>query len=221
MKYSPALNAPKKEKLSLFEIQGLNFEAVQESKNETQGKVANYKYDEGTIIRDLKDNNLRSSAFSAIVKQYSQKIYWHVRNMVLSHDDTNDIVQNTFMKAWNNIEKFRGDSLISTWLYRIAINETLTFLGKKQNNIPLDSPEGAVAEQLESDTYFSGNKADALLREAVAQLPEKQRIAFNMKYFENMKYEEISEILGTSVGALKASYHIAVKKIETYLNDKG
>lgn len=221
MKYSPALNAPKKEKLSLFEIQGLNFEAVQESKSETQGKVANYKYDEGTIIRDLKDNNLRSSAFSAIVKQYSQQIYWHVRNMVLSHDDTNDIVQNTFMKAWNNIEKFRGDSLISTWLYRIAINETLTFLGKKQNNIPLDSPEGAVAEQLESDTYFSGNKADALLREAVAQLPEKQRIAFNMKYFENMKYEEISEILGTSVGALKASYHIAVKKIETYLNDKG
>lgn len=221
MKYSPALNAPKKEKLSLFEIQGLNFEAVQESKNETQGKVANYKYDEGTIIRDLKDNNLRSSAFSAIVKQYSQQIYWHVRNMVLSHDDTNDIVQNTFMKAWNNIEKFRGDSLISTWLYRIAINETLTFLGKKHNNIPLDSPEGAVAEQLESDTYFSGNKADALLREAVAQLPEKQRIAFNMKYFENMKYEEISEILGTSVGALKASYHIAVKKIETYLNDKG
>ena len=183
--------------------------------------MANYKYDEGAIIRDLKDNNLRSSAFSAIVKQYSQQIYWHVRNMVLSHDDTNDIVQNTFMKAWNSIEKFRGYSLISTWLYRIAINETLTFLGKKQNNIPLDSPEGAVAEQLESDTYFSGNKADALLREAVAQLPEKQRIAFNMKYFENMKYEEISEILGTSVGALKASYHIAVKKIETYLNDKG
>ena len=219
MKYSPALNAPKKEKLSLFEIQGLNFEAVQESKSETQGKVANYKYDEGTIIRDLKDNNLRSSAFSAIVKQYSQQIYWHVRNMVLSHDDTNDIVQNTFMKAWNNIEKFRGDSLISTWLYRIAINETLTFLGKKQNNIPLDSPEGAVAEQLESDTYFSGNKADALLREAVAQLPEKQRIAFNMKYFENMKYEEISEILGTSVGALKASYHIAVKKIESFLEE--
>ena len=181
----------------------------------------NNRYNEETIIRNLKNDNLRSSAFTAIVKQYSQPIYWHVRNMVLSHEDTNDIVQNTFMKAWDNIEKFRGESLISTWLYRIAINETLTFLGRKQNNVPIDSPEGVVAELLESDTYFCGNRADALLREAVAKLPEKQRMTFNMKYFENMKYEEISEILGTSVGALKASYHIAVKKIETYLNDKG
>ena len=109
---------------------------------------------------------------------------------------------------------------ISTWLYRIAINETLTFLNKNRCTlVSLDTPEGAIAEQLESDTYFSGNKADALLREAVAQLPEKQRIAFNMKYFEEMKYEEMSDILGTSIGALKASYHIAVKKIEKFIEE--
>lgn len=140
--------------------------------------------------------------------------------MVLSHDDANDIVQNTFIKAWSNIDKFRGDSQISTWLYRIAINETLTFINKRHNNISLDSTEGSIAEQLEDDSFFCGDKADALLREAVALLPEKQRMTFNMKYFENMKYEEISDILGTSIGALKASYHIAVKKIEAYLEEK-
>lgn len=177
------------------------------------------RYNEKTILKQLKDSNLREAAFTCIVRQYSQQIYWHVRNMVLSHDDADDILQNTFIKAWNNIEKFRGDALISTWLYRIAINETLTFLDKKQNNISIDSPEGSIAKQLEDDTHFNGDKADALLREAVSKLPEKQRIAFNMKYFENMKYEEISDILGTSVGALKASYHIAVKKIETYLEE--
>ena len=138
--------------------------------------------------------------------------------MVLSHDDTNDIVQNCFIKAWNSIESFRGEAQISTWLYRIAINETLSFLAKSRNNtVSLDTPEGAIAEQLESDSYFSGTRADALLQEAVSRLPDKQRLTFNMKYYENMKYEEISTILGTSVGALKASYHIAVKKIEEFL----
>ena len=140
--------------------------------------------------------------------------------MVLSHDDTNDIVQNCFIKAWNSIENFRGESQISTWLYRIAINETLSFLAKNQNStVSLDTPEGAIAEQLESDSYFSGTRADALLQEAVSRLPDKQRLTFNMKYYENMKYEEISKILGTSVGALKASYHIAVKKIEEFLEN--
>ena len=175
-------------------------------------------YNEAEILAALRDKNKRADAFTAIVKQYSQQIYWHVRRMVLSHDDTNDIVQNCFIKAWNSIESFRGEAQISTWLYRIAINETLSFLAKSRNNtVSLDTPEGAIAEQLESDSYFSGTRADALLQEAVSRLPDKQRLTFNMKYYENMKYEEISTILGTSVGALKASYHIAVKKIEDFL----
>lgn len=178
-------------------------------------------YNEEDIIARLKDEKERAAAFSVIVNRYSQQIYWHIRRMVLSHDDTDDLVQNTFIKAWTNIDKFRGDSKISTWLYRIAINETLNFLGKNQNNIvSINSPEGAIAEQLESDTHFNGEKADALLQEAIHRLPEKQRLTFNMKYYDEMKYEEMSEILGTSVGALKASYHIAVKKIEDYINSQ-
>ena len=183
--------------------------------------MAENNYNEKRIIMQLKDENLRSTAFSLVVKQYSQKIYWHIRHMVLSHEDADDIVQETFIKAWTNIDKFRGDSLISTWLYRIAINETLTFLNKNSiSTVSIDTPEGAIAEMLESDTFFNGNRADALFREAIQRLPDKQRLVFNMKYFEEMKYEEMSEILDTSVGALKASYHIAVKKIEDFLNKK-
>lgn len=178
-------------------------------------------YNEEDIIARLKDKKERAAAFSVIVNRYSQQIYWHIRRMVLSHDDANDLVQNTFIKAWTSIDNFRGDSKISTWLYRIAINETLNFLGKNKNNIvSINSPEGAIAEQLESDIHFNGERADALLQEAIHRLPEKQRLAFNMKYYEEMKYEEMSEILGTSVGALKASYHIAVKKIEDYINSQ-
>lgn len=177
-------------------------------------------YNEEDIIARLKDEKERAAAFSVIVNRYSQQIYWHIRRMVLSHEDTDDLVQNTFIKAWTNIDKFRGDSQISTWLYRIAINETLNFLNKNRNNtVSINSPEGAIADQLESDPFFNGERADVLFSEAVSRLPEKQRLAFNMKYFENMKYEEMSEILGTSVGALKASYHIAVKKIEDYLEN--
>ena len=177
-------------------------------------------YNEEDIIARLKDEKERAAAFSVIVNRYSQQIYWHIRRMVLSHEDTDDLVQNTFIKAWTNIDKFRGDSQISTWLYRIAINETLNFLNKNRNNtVSINSPEGAIADQLESDPFFNGERADVLFSEAVSRLPDKQRLAFNMKYFENMKYEEMSEILGTSVGALKASYHIAVKKIEDYLEN--
>ena len=141
--------------------------------------------------------------------------------MVLEHEDANDIVQNTFIKAWTNIGNFQGKSKISTWLYRIAINETLTFLGKNRSTyISLDSPEGAIAEQLESDTYFCGDRANAMLQEAIARLPEKQRLVFILKYYDEMKYENMSKILDTSVGALKASYHIAVKKIEDYLGER-
>ena len=178
-------------------------------------------YNEKAIIANLKDSNLRSAAFSLIVERYSKIIYWHIRNMVLSHADADDLVQETFIKAWNNIDSFRGESRISTWLYRIAINETLSFLKKRQiETVAIDNAELNIAETIESDTYFSGSRADALFREAVSLLPEKQRIIFNMKYFEEMKYEEISDILGTSVGALKASYHIAVKKIEKFIEEQ-
>jgi RNA polymerase sigma-70 factor (ECF subfamily) len=181
--------------------------------------VAN-KRNEQMILAQLKDSTLRNAAFSLVVERYSKQIYWHIRNMVLSHDDTNDLVQETFIKAWNSIEKFRGDSQISTWLYRIAINETLAFLKKRQiETIPLDNEEHDFIGTIESDAYFCGDKADALFRKAIGTLPEKQRLIFNMKYYEEMKYEEISEILGTSVGALKASYHIAIKKIETFIKD--
>ena len=182
--------------------------------------VPRKEYNEDIIIAQLKSENLKAAAFSAIVNEHSESIYWHIRRMVLVHDDANDIVQNTFIKAWINIDSFQGKSKISTWLFRIAINETLTFLNKNQNtHLSLNTPEGAVAEMLESDTFFCGDRADAKFQEAVARLPEKQRLVFNMKYFSEMKYEEMSDMLGTSVGALKASYHIAVKKIEEYLGE--
>ena len=177
-------------------------------------------YNEQEIIAQLKNPDLRGQAFSAIVKQHSSEIYWLTRRMVLTHDDADDLVQETFVKAWINIERFQGRSKISTWLYRIAINETLTFLEKNRNNtISLNSPEGAIANSIESDAHFCGDRADALFHEAIGRLPHKQRTTFIMKYFDEMKYEEISQILGTSTGALKASYHIAVKKIEQFLKD--
>ena len=175
---------------------------------------------EQKILEQLKDRTLRNSAFSFVVEKYSPKIYWHIRNMVLSHDDANDLVQETFIKAWNSLDTFRGEAHISTWLYRIAINETLTFLKKRQiETVPIDSDEYDIAGTIESDAYFCGDSTDILFRKAIETLPEKQRLVFNMKYFEEMKYEEISDILGTSIGALKASYHIAVKKIEKFIEE--
>ena len=178
------------------------------------------EFDETEILQELKKPSTQSAAFSKIVQRYSEPLYWHIRRMVLSHDDTNDLMQNTFVKAWTGIDSFRGDSQLSTWLYRIAINETLTFLSKRQQSIPIDSPEASVVEQLESDTYFNGDRAETNFQEALSKLPPKQRMVFNMKYYDEMKYEEISDILGTSVGALKASYHIAVKKIEEFLKEE-
>ena len=155
------------------------------------------KFDEKEILQELKQPSTQSAAFSKIVQKYSEPLYWHIRRMVLSHDDTNDLMQNTFIKAWSSIDTFRGESHLSTWLYRIAINETLTFLNKRKQTIPIDSPEASVVEQLESDTYFNGDQAEAKFQEALQKLPPKQRMVFNMKYYEEMKYEEISEILNT------------------------
>ena len=178
------------------------------------------KYNEKEVIALLQEPSRQREAFERIVNEYSEQLYWQIRHMVLSHDDTNDLLQNTFIKAWAGIDNFRGDSQISTWLYRIAINETLTVLNRRAQTISIDSPEASVVEQLESDTYFNGDYAEMKFQEALQSLPPKQRMVFNMKYYEEMKYEEMSELLGTSVGALKASYHIATKKIEEILKNK-
>ena len=157
-------------------------------------------------------------AFSLIVEQYSEKLYWTIRRLVLSHDDANDILQNSFIKAWTNLGEFQNKSKISTWLYRIATNEALDFL-RKQKNHPMDSASGdmIVASRLQADEYFDGDETQALLQEAIARLPEVQRTVFTLKYFDEMKYSEMSKVLGTAEGALKASYHIAVKKITEFL----
>ncbi len=185
--------------------------------------MAKMAYDEHRILEMLReDETSRRRAFESIVNNFSEQLYWQIRHMVISHDDANDILQNTFIKAWINIDSFMGYSRISTWLYRIAVNETLTFLNKQKTTVPIEADlddELNIADKLESDPYFDGDLTERQLQEAIASLPEKQRLVFNMKYFNEMKYEEISEVLGTTVGALKASFHIAVKKIEEYFNN--
>lgn len=171
------------------------------------------------LIKMIQTESTRREAFSIIVKEYSEQLYWQIRKIVLSHDDANDVLQNTFLKVWTNLDNFRGDSKLITWLYKIATNESITFLNKlrSQNHIPIDDTDNFLYSKLESDPYFDGDEAQLKLQKAILTLPEKQRIVFNMKYFEEMKYEEMSEVLDTSVGALKASYHHAVKKIEEFL----
>lgn len=163
----------------------------------------------------------RRNAFNQLVRKYQQKVYWLVRKMVVDHDDANDITQDTFIKAWTALEKFRGDSKFYTWLYRIASNEAINFLNKKRKRffIPIHDIENELSEKLEADPLLSGDVIQLKLQKALLKLPEKQRLVFNLKYFEELPYEEISEITGTSVGALKASYHWATKKIEDYLNE--
>ena len=176
----------------------------------------NNTYNEKEIVVLLQDPARQREAFERIVKEYSEQLYWQIRRLVLSHDDANDILQNTFIKAWTNIEYFRCDAKMSTWLYRIALNECLTFLNKQRasQQLSIDEADTEILNQLESDTYFDGDETQKVFLQAIKQLPEKQQMIFNLKYFKEMKYEEISEILGTSIGALKASYHHAVKKIE-------
>ena len=176
-------------------------------------------YNEKEIVVLLQDPARQREAFARIVKEYSEQLYWQIRRLVLTHEDANDILQNTFIKAWTNIEYFRGDAKMSTWLYRIALNECLTFLNKQRasQQLSINEAETEMMNQLESDTYFDGDETQKIFLQAVKQLPDKQQMIFNLKYFKEMKYEEISEILGTSIGALKASYHHAVKKIESFL----
>jgi len=173
------------------------------------------------LVELLRNEKTKREAFSQVVIKYQKQIYWQIRKMLISHEDTDDVLQNTLMKAWIGIEKFRGDSKLSTWLYRIAINETLTFLNNQRmkNLSSMLDMEDILLSKLEADSYFDGNEAEEKLQKAILTLPDKQRLVFNMKYFEEKTYEEMEEILGTSVGALKASYHHAVKKIEQFLSD--
>lgn len=177
------------------------------------------KKDEKQLVALLTNPATRERAFAELVKQYSQPLYWQIRRLVLSHDNADDVLQNTFVKAWMNIDSFQGKSQLSTWMYRIAINESIDFLRRQRNVSTLDIDDAPnVANQLMSDDYFDGDEAQAMLQQAIAKLPEVRRTVFNLRYYDDMKYSEISKILNTSVGALKASYHIAVKKIKEELD---
>lgn len=173
------------------------------------------------LVARLRCPDTVRAAFTEVIALYSEPLYWQIRRLVQNHDDADDLLQNTFMKAWSSIENFRGDAKLSTWLYKIAINESITFLDRerRRRNLSLDDSEGAAAHAIPADDELDGNELSRRLQAAIATLPDKQRIVFNMKYFDDMKYEDISEILGTSVGALKASYHLAVKKIEQFFAD--
>lgn len=179
------------------------------------------KLNEEDILELLRNPETQREGFAQVVEEYSERMYWQIRKMVYSHEDANDILQDVFIKAWLNIDKFRGDAKLSTWLYKIAINESITFINrsKAKLNLSIDDEDSFLIDKLEGDEYFDGDNAQLLLQKAVVTLPEKQRLVFQMKYFNELKYNEISEILGTSVGALKASYHHAVKKVEKFIKE--
>lgn len=175
--------------------------------------------EEQEFIQQLLNPKMQNEAFQKLLLTYQKPLYNHIRNIVLNHDDTDDVLQNTFIKVFKNLKNFKGDSKLFSWIYRIATNEALTFLNQKakKNGITSEALQNKVIDNLQADVYFDGDEIQIKLQKAIASLPEKQQLVFKMKYFEELKYEEISEIIGTSVGALKASYHHAVKKIESFV----
>ena len=179
------------------------------------------EWNDREIIEGFKSPGKEESAFNHLVATYQERLYWHIRKIVVVHDDADDVLQNPMIKVWKSLASFRAESGLYTWLYRIATNEALSFLKQKKKKAfaPWVDVEGHMSENLEADPWFNGDEIQLKLQQAILKLPNKQRIVFNMKYFDQMKYEDMSEILGTSVGALKASYHHAVKKIETMLED--
>jgi len=176
---------------------------------------------EDTLVNELKNKETQAKAFEVLVNIYKKRLYWHIRRIVLNHDDTDDVLQNTFIKVYKSINNFKEESKLYSWMYRIATNESLTFLKQKSRKLGITNQElqEQLVEKLHADVYFDGEEIQLKLQQAIATLPEKQKLVFNMKYFQEMKYEEISQVLETSVGGLKASYHIAVKKIEVYLKE--
>ena len=171
------------------------------------------------LLLQFKDPSSKEKGFTAIIKKYQEKLYWHIRRLVVQHEDANDVLQNVFIKVWNGLENFREDSQLYTWLYRIATNESLTFIEqqKRKSAISIDNEENPVALKLRAEKDFDPAKAEWKLQMAMQELPEKQRLVFNLRYFDEMPYEEMSRVLDTSEGALKASYHHAVKKIEDFI----
>lgn len=174
---------------------------------------------ETNFILRLKDTKTKDAAFRELLSLYKERLYWHIRKIVISHDDADDVLQNTFIKVYRNIDKFKGDSKLYSWLYRIATNESITHINKNAKRMQLSNEEHQklAIDNLKADVYFEGDEIQLKLQNAIASLPQKQQLVFNMKYFDDFKYKEIAEILETSEGALKASYHIAVKKIESFL----
>ncbi|WP_372756612.1 RNA polymerase sigma factor [Mariniflexile sp.] len=175
--------------------------------------------DEVQLIEQLKSESHKEQAFRTLITLYKERLYWHIRNIVKDHDDTDDVLQNTFIKVYKNIHNFKGDSKLFSWMYRIATNESISYINQNAKKLQTTNEEVQLLalNNLSSDVYFEGDAIQLKLQKAIATLPEKQQLVFNMKYFQELKYSEISEILETSEGALKASYHIAVKKIEAYL----
>jgi RNA polymerase sigma-70 factor (ECF subfamily) len=176
--------------------------------------------EEKEFIAELLNPKTQNQAFQKLLHNYQKPLYNHIRNIVLNHDDTDDVLQNTFIKIFQNLKNFKGESKLFSWIYRIATNEAITFINNKakRNGTTSEALQTKIVENLQSDVYFDGNEIQLKLQKAINLLPEKQQLIFKMKYFEELKYENISEILGTSVGGLKASYHHAVKKIEDYMN---
>lgn len=171
------------------------------------------------LLLQFRDPATKEKAFTAIIHKYQEKLYWHIRRMVVEHEDTNDVLQNMFIRVWNGLESFREDSQLYTWLYRIATNECLSYLEqqKRKSSLSLDEMESGLSNKVVADKYFDPNKLEWKLQLAIQQLPEKQRIVFTLRYYDEMPYEQMSRVLDTSEGALKASYHHAVKKIEDYI----
>jgi RNA polymerase sigma factor (sigma-70 family) len=187
--------------------------------NQTEHSTSKVSPHDREIIEQFRNEETRNYAFNLLVREYQKRLYWHIRKIIIDHDDTDDVLQNVFIKVWRHLANFKEESQLFTWMYRIATNESINFLNakKKRAGIPLDDVSAFLANNLESDSYYKGDEIQTKLQKAILTLPDKQRIVFNMKYFDEMKYEEMSKILETSVGALKASYHHAVKKIEEYL----
>ena len=177
--------------------------------------------DDQELLRQFRQAETKERAFSAIIKKYQEKLYWHIRRMVVTHDDTNDVLQNMFIKVWNALDNFREDSQLYTWLYRIATNESLTFLQqqKKRSSVSLNDVESGLSNKIRADEGFDANRLEWKLQVAIQQLPDKQRAVFNLRYYDEMPYEEMSRVLDTSEGALKASYHHAVKKVSEYIKN--
>ncbi|MBS1729474.1 MAG: RNA polymerase sigma factor [Bacteroidetes bacterium] len=177
--------------------------------------------DDKELLEDFKRKESREKAFTTIIKKYQEKLYWHIRRLVISHDDADDVLQNVFLKVWNALENFRGDSQLFTWMYRIATNECLTFLEqqKKRTSVSLNDDDSGLANKIIADKNFDASKLEWKLQLAIQQLPEKQRLVFNLRYYDEMPYEKMSKILDTSEGALKASYHHAAKKIEAFIKE--